>query len=211
MTRPIAGRGGASGGSGLRVFRLLAGSVSATSLSVHVCRAARHAGWDGHRQAEAQGGFRLPVVSQQRLCADNVLSGRLLGRGAGAGVSGVPSGHLRRTISSGVGDMSAGPPRLETQQCGRLGERPGLGVLPLLPHVQTFSASHEAIKLTNPDLRDIAARNIDIYLQEARSPRLFFMLAPSCLPILGGWSMESRRRRIGSLAPEHHQAQPSAP
>ena len=91
MTRPIAGRGGASGGgSGLRVFRLfLAGSVSATSLSVHVCRTARHAGWDGHRQAEAQGGFRLPVVSQQRLCADNVLSGGLSGRGgAGAGVQG---------------------------------------------------------------------------------------------------------------------------
>ena len=39
MTRPIAGRGGASGGSGLRVFRLfLAGSASASLLSVHVCR-----------------------------------------------------------------------------------------------------------------------------------------------------------------------------
>ena len=55
--RPIAARGGASGdGSGLRVFRLfLAGSVSATSLSVHVCRTARRAGWDGHSQAKTQG------------------------------------------------------------------------------------------------------------------------------------------------------------
>ena len=34
--------------------------------------------------------------------------------------------------------------------------------------------SHEAIKQTDPDLRDIAARKIDIYLQEARSPRLLF-------------------------------------
>ena len=37
-----------------------------------------------------------------------------------------------------------------------------------------FCPSHEAIKQTNPDLRDIAARNIDIYSQEARSPRLLF-------------------------------------
>ena len=29
--------------------------------------------------------------------------------------------------------MSAGPPRLETQQCGRLQNRPGLGMFPLLP------------------------------------------------------------------------------
>ena len=40
----------------------LAGGVSATSLSVHVYRTARRAGQDDHRQAEAQGGFRLPVV-----------------------------------------------------------------------------------------------------------------------------------------------------
>ena len=34
--------------------------------------------------------------------------------------------------------MSAGPPRLETQQCGRLQNRPGLGMFPLLP-VPTFA------------------------------------------------------------------------
>ena len=71
--------------------------------------------------------------------------------------------------------------------------------------------SHEAIKQTDPDLRDIAARKIDIYLQKARSPRLPVLLAPSWLPILAGWSMETRRRRSGSLAPEHDQAQPSVP
>ena len=42
--------------------------------------------------------------------------------------------------------------------------------------------SHEAIKQRNPvGLKDIDARNIDIYLysQEARSPRLSFLLDPS--------------------------------
>ena len=43
----------------------------------------------------------------------------------------------------------------------------------LLP-VPTFAQVHEAIKQANPDLKDIAPRHIDIYLQEARSPRLLF-------------------------------------
>ena len=49
MTR----RAGASGG------RFGAGSFDT----------ARRAGWDDHRQAEAQGGFRLPVVLEQRASA----------------------------------------------------------------------------------------------------------------------------------------------
>ena len=48
----------------------------------------------------------------------------------------------------------------------------------LLP-VPTFAQVHEAIKQTDPDLQDIAARKIDIYLQEARSPRLPVLLALS--------------------------------
>ena len=43
----------------------------------------------------------------------------------------------------------------------------------LLP-VPTFAQVHEAIKRKNPDLKNIAPRHIDIYLQEARSPRLRF-------------------------------------
>ena len=68
--------------------------------------------------------------------------------------------------------------------------------------------SHEAIKQMNPDLKDITPRHIDIYLysQEARSPRLLF-----CWPILAGWRVATRQRRIGSPASEHQQSQPSAP
>ena len=77
--------------------------------------------------------------------------------------------------------MSAGPPRLETQQCGRLGESPGLGMFPSAACPDSCP-SHEAIKQTNPvSLRDIDARHIYIYLRskEARSPRLPVLLAPS--------------------------------
>ena len=63
-------------------------------------------------------------------------------------------------------------------------------------HAPTCSESHEAIKKQNSvSLQDIDARNIDIYLQEARSPRLLFLLAPS-LPILAGWKVATRQRRI---------------
>ena len=83
MTRPIAGRGGASGGgSGLRVFRLfLAGSV--LQLRCQFMSAAPLATQDGTVTAKPRPKrvFRLPVVSQQRLCADNVLSGGLSVRG----------------------------------------------------------------------------------------------------------------------------------
>ena len=54
---------GSFGCSLLKVF-------SASLLSVHVCRSFDPlAAQDGtvHRQAEAQGGFRLPVVLEQRL------------------------------------------------------------------------------------------------------------------------------------------------
>ena len=74
--------------------------------------------------------------------------------------------------------------------------------------------SHEAIKQMNPvGLKDIDARNIDIYLysQEARSPRLLFLLAPSWLPILAGWRVATHQSRIDLPASEHQRAQPSAP
>ena len=47
--------------------------------------------------------------------------------------------------------------------------------------------SHEAIKQRKPvTLKDVEADQIDIYLQEARNPRLLFLLAASWLPILTG-------------------------
>ena len=59
-----------------------------------------------------------------------------------------------------------------------LGDRPGLGMFPFAA-CPDICPSHEAIKQTGPDFRDIAARKIDVYLQEARSPRLSFLLDPS--------------------------------
>ena len=72
--------------------------------------------------------------------------------------------------------MSAGPPRLETQQCGRFEKSPGLGMFPFAA-CPDICPSHEAIKQQNSvSLQDIDARYIDIYLysKEARSPRLLF-------------------------------------
>ena len=55
--------------------------------------------------------------------------------------------------------------------------------------------NHEAIKQTNPDFKDVAPRHIDIYLysQEARSPRLLFLLAPSL-------ASDSRRLEHGNAS-----------
>ena len=59
-----------------------------------------------------------------------------------------------------------------------LAKAPGLGMHPFAA-CPDICPSHEAIKQTNPDLRNIAARKIDTYSQEARSPRLPVLLAPS--------------------------------
>ena len=67
--------------------------------------------------------------------------------------------------------------------------------------------SHEAIKQTDPDLQDIAARNIDIYLysQEARSPRLSFLLDPSLASDSGrlehGNASETNRKACARTPP----------
>ena len=53
--------------------------------------------------------------------------------------------------------------------------------------------SHEAIKQRNPvGLKDIDARNIDIYLQEARSPRLSFSVGS--FPSLRFWQAGAWKR-----------------
>ena len=73
------GQGRFGSGSGLGAFRLfLAGSVSASLLSVHACCSfdpTRRAG-DGHRKAEAQGGFRL-----RRILSNVSVSGKILSKG----------------------------------------------------------------------------------------------------------------------------------
>ena len=49
-------------------------------------------------------------------------------------------------------------------------------------------------------LQDIDARNIDIYSQEARSPRLLFCwLLPMALMMLAGWRVVTRPRGIDPL------------
>ena len=57
--------------------------------------------------------------------------------------------------------------------------RPGLGMFPFAA-CPDICPSHEAIKQRKPiTLKDVEADQIDVYLQEARSPRLSFLLDPS--------------------------------
>ena len=132
-------------------------------------------GWDGHRKAEAEGGFRLPVVLEQRLCASNVLSRGL----SEARMS--SSGRLRwsllrpsspRYVKWSLFASRQDYPRLN--DVDDLAKDPASACFPC--SCPGICPSHEAIKQTNPDLQNIAPRLIDIYMysQEAWSPRLLF-------------------------------------
>ena len=89
-----------------------------------------------------------------------------------------------------------------------LAKAPGLGMHPFAA-CPDICPSHEAIKQRKPiTLKDVEADQIDIYLQEARSPRLLFCWLFPSFRFWQAGAVALRRRRIDLLRQDTSEPNP---